>query len=158
MRISFDIDDTLVIRGGFTRGEAGMLPCFIRERLGEPLRYGTVDLFKELRRRQWEIWIYTTSERTPWQIRSWLWLYGIRVDGIVNGEKHRETLAQSNPSLTISKYPPAFQIDLHIDDSEGVKMEGKPQHFEVIVVNPGDELWARKVLEAVEKFPHRLGR
>jgi len=148
MRISFDIDDTLVIRNSVSRCEAGLLPGFV----SEPLRQGTIKLFRELRRRRWEIWIYTTSERTPWQIRTWLWLYGLCVDGIVNSEKHREVIARNHPLLSVSKYPPAFQIDLHVDDSEGVKMEGDAGNFRVIVVRPDDEFWAGKILEAVNDF------
>ena len=153
MRISFDIDDTLVIRNSSLPRESGLLPGFLHKRFGEPLRQGTIELFRELHRRRCEIWIYTTSERTSWQIRRWLWLYGIQVAGIVNGEKHRKALALCNPPLFISKYPPAFNIDLHVDDSEGVKMEGDAKQFCVIVVKPDDEFWAEKVLNAVQTFP-----
>jgi hypothetical protein len=155
MRISFDIDDTLVIRNRSLPSESGLLPDLVHRKLGESLRLGTIELFRDLRRRRWEIWIYTTSERTPWQIRRWLWLYGIQVDGIVNGDKHREVLALCNPPLFISKYPPAFDIDLHVDDSEGVKTEGEANQFRVIVVKPDDEFWTGKVLEAVQNFPSR---
>jgi hypothetical protein len=49
-----------------------------------------------------------------------------------------------------SKYPPAFGIDLHVDDSEGVGLEGQRYGFAVVVVSPEDPDWAARVLEAVD--------
>ena len=150
MRISFDIDGTLVCPGVEMPAEVGRLPNFIQRRFAEPLRRGTGSLVHELHRRGHSIWIYTSSGRTPFQIRLWLFLHGIRVDGIVNDDRHRHELAVRRFSRLPSKYPPAFGIDLHVDDSEGVRMEGDEHGFRVIVIQPDDQSWARKVLEAVD--------
>ena len=48
-----------------------------------------------------------------------------------------------------SKLPPAFGIDLHVDDSEGVRLEGVRHGFRVVVVRPDDQHWTRRVLDAV---------
>lgn len=106
---------------------------------------------QELRRRGCSIWIYTTSARSPFHIRWWLFLYGIRVDGVVNEDRHWAKLAGQRFSRLPSKYPPAFEIDLHVDDSEGVRMEGDEHGFRVVVVRPDDENWIRKVLDAVSQ-------
>jgi hypothetical protein len=50
-----------------------------------------------------------------------------------------------------SKNPAAFGITLHVDDSEGVRMEGEAHGFEVVVVTPQDGDWVKKVLLAVDK-------
>jgi len=162
MRISFDIDDPLVCRGGAAPIEAGFLPRFIVRWFSEPLRRGTRLLINELRRRGCKVWIYTSSGRTPLQIRFWLLLHGIRVEGIVNDERHRRTLFGRRFRNLPSKYPPAFNIDLHVDDSEGVRMEGDLHGFRVVVVRPDDEDWTQKVLEAVptsiQRTPALLGK
>jgi hypothetical protein len=132
MRISFDIDDTLICRDNGVPTERGLLPSFIHARVSEPLRQGTRSLFAELRRQGYNIWIYTTSVRTSFQIRLWLVLHGLRVDGIVNDARHRNELAGHNFSRIPSKYPPAFGIDLHVDD------------------RPDNERWAQQVLDAAE--------
>lgn len=150
MRISFDIDDTLVCIHGDTPKERGLMPGFIQAWLSEPLRRGTRSLFRELRRRGFSIWIYTTSLRTPFQIRFWLMLHGLRVDGIVNDGRHRAQREDHRFQRLPSKYPPAFGIDLHVDDSEGVRLEGEVHGFGVIIVRPDDEQWARRVLDAAE--------
>lgn len=151
MRISFDVDDTLVLHGINAMPERGRFPAFVCRLLGEPLRRGTCSLLNELRRDGCSIWIYTSSGRTPLNIRFWLFLYGIHVDGVVNDERHRRELAKRNFPRLPSKYPPAFGIDLHVDDSGGVQMEGDEHGFRVVVVSPDDEHWTEKILSAVRQ-------
>lgn len=157
MCISFDIDDTVVCRGVVFAAESGRLPRFFLRRFCEPLRVGTRSLVNELRRRGCRVWIYTTSGRTPFQIRLWLFLHGIRIEGIVNDERHRRELSGHRFSRLPSKYPPAFGIDMHVDDSEGVRMEGDEHGFRVVVVCPDDKYWTRKVLGAVTEGTVTLG-
>ncbi|HEV2693194.1 MAG TPA: hypothetical protein VG347_09895, partial [Verrucomicrobiae bacterium] len=85
----------------------------------------------------------------PLHIRRWLFLYGVRIDGVVNDERHRRQMEGSKLANVPSKYPPAFGIDLHVDDSEGVRMEAAEHGFKVVIVRPHDEQWTQKVLEAV---------
>lgn len=47
------------------------------------------------------------------------------------------------------KYPSAVSIDLRVDDSEGVVIEGRKFGFQVIVVETDDQFWADKVLKAL---------
>lgn len=148
-RVSFDVDETLACHCAKVPVEEGFLPRLMHRWLGEPLRRGAGSLIRELRRRGCSVWIYTTSGRTPFYIRRWLLMYGIHVDGIVNSERHRHGLARHGLSRSPSKYPPAFGIDLHVDDSEGVQMEGDVHGFRVVVVRPDDERWAQRVLDAV---------
>lgn len=155
-RISFDIDDTLTCHHSHPGSERQPLPGIVHRWLGEPLRRGTVSLMRELRRRGCSIWIYTSSGRSPFYIRRWLMLHGIRVDGVVNDARHRNCLALHGFAHSPSKFPPAFGIDLHVDDSDGVRMEGEAHGFRVIVVQPGDESWGQRVLEAVTQWQREL--
>ena len=150
MRISFDIDDTLVLHGLDAEPERGRFPTFIQRRLAEPLRRGAAALMRELRRRQCSVWIYTSSGRTAFNIRLWMFLHRVQIDGVINDERHRRELSGQRFSRMPSKYPPAFGIDLHVDDSEGVWMEGNEHGFRVLVVRPDDEYWTDRILKAVE--------
>ena len=69
-------------------------------------------------------------------------MHGIKLQGIVNQEIH-----EKNVSLTISKYPPAFNIDILIDDSKGVLIEGKQNNFKVIQIDPDNLNWVEKIKE-----------
>ena len=85
MRISFDLDDTLICYGGTTPCETD-LPWPLRLVAGnEPLPRGTRSLLMTLRSHGHELWVYTTSLRRPRQVRQWLRCHGVRVDRVVNG-------------------------------------------------------------------------
>lgn len=158
VRISFDIDDTLACQLDHSPVEISWLPACVHRWWGEPLRVGTRSLTRELRRQGCSIWVYTSSGRAPSYIRRWLMLYGIRVDGVVNSVLHNQTLNARGLLNTPSKLPSAFDIDLHVDDSEGVRIEGHEHGFRVVVVDPQDEQWAQRVLEAVAGVQAQLAR
>jgi hypothetical protein len=86
MNISFDLDDTL-IPGNYS---FEMEPLTLMQRIfrTERLRFGTVQLMKELKSNGHKVCIYTTSYRSVFSIR-WLFLLnGIQLDGIYNKTKH----------------------------------------------------------------------
>ena len=60
----------------------------------------------------------------------------ISLDGVINQEIHNRKV-----QIRSSKYPPTFDIDVIIDDSEGVKIEGKKHNFNAIVVHPNNINW-----------------
>lgn len=144
MRISFDIDDTLIC-GSSVPTE----PCvswWRRRRYPERLRHGARALMSELTQRGCRIWIYTSSDRPAHYLKSWFRIMGIPIEGVINQTRHERTVGLRGPS----KYPPAFRIDLHIDDSPGVAMEGADHQFAVLVVSPEDKDWVDRVLSEVD--------
>ncbi|HJZ90341.1 MAG TPA: hypothetical protein VKE40_05680 [Gemmataceae bacterium] len=149
MRISFDVDDTLVC------GPATPCEQFVsrwrRWVYHEPMRWGTRDLMHELVTRRCDIWIYTTSFRPARYLNGWFRALGVQLGGVVNQHRHDRLLRRSDfgNEYPPSKYPRAYGIDLHVDDSEGVAEEGRRFGFRVLVVSPDDESWASKVLAAV---------
>jgi len=149
--VSFDVDDTLVCHHPGAPTEKRTWLGLIFRWFGEPLRSGARTLMTELRTRGCAIWIYTTSGRSMSGIKLWLWFYGIRVDGVVNDELHHKMITNRGLPRPPSKYPPGFGIDLHVDDSDGVRMEGVRHGFRVIVVRPDDQDWVRRVLDEVNK-------
>lgn len=151
MRISFDLDDTLVCRDPKVPHERDILAWILKFLFPDPLRFGTIALIKKLNELGCSIWIYTTSNRSPKYVRFWLMLYGIKVEGVVNSEIHQRMIECGMSPKDASKYPPAFSIDLHVDDSEGVKLEGEKHGFAVVQVMPNQHNWIELVLEKVEQ-------
>ena len=141
MRISFDLDDTLIAGGEAFAVEYPMRQFLARFFSHEYLRSGSYKLIKNLQSQGWEIWVYTTSFRSRAYIKRIFWLYGIKLDGIVNQQVHLKVVSKN-----VSKYPPTFDIDLHVDDSKGVLMEGKQYGFYVIQVDMDDLNWDKKVM------------
>jgi hypothetical protein len=79
-------------------------------------------------------------------LKSWFASFGIPLEGVVNLDRHERTVGLRGPS----KFPPAFGIDLHVDDSSGVAMEGADHRFAVLVVSPEDSGWVERVLHEVD--------
>jgi hypothetical protein len=148
MRVSFDIDDTLACGPAVPRDPPPGL--WHRRRYPEPLRRGARALMTALALRDCRIWIYTSSRRPPAYLRGWFRSAGIPVEDVVNLCRHEAVVGCRGPS----KYPPAFGIGLHVDDSPGVEMEGRAHGFDVLVVAPEDRDWAARVIDRVDA---RLG-
>src|SRR5262249_40962558 len=108
----------------------------------EPLRQGTIPLLRDIRRAGHEICIYTTSFRPPLQTRLAFLAQGARIQQFINADLHRRRmLALGSRFHSCTKYPPAFGIDVLIDDSEGVVLEGKQFGYPVIHIHPDDIDW-----------------
>ncbi|MBP3957230.1 hypothetical protein J8F10_18370 [Gemmata sp. G18] len=143
MRISFDLDDTLICYHAGARNEPSRVRWWLRPWIYEPLRLGAVGLLSELVKEH-EIWVYTTSYRSPRTVAWWLWCYGARVGRVINQDRHERAFGRRGPS----KNPGGFGIHLHVDDSWGVWAENRFDR-NVCVVLPDDPDWADKVREAV---------
>ncbi len=150
MRISFDMDDTLVPGDapGRARAECTLLS-------GDRLRNGSLTLLRELARDH-ELWIYTTSLRSPWQVKLGLRLKGVRIAKVITEIEHLQMLREYNFDRPPSKYPTHFGVDVHVDDSLGVLAEGEQFDFDVIRIDPADEQWTdtlRQAIAARESVP-----
>ena len=144
MRISFDLDDTLIC--GPSVPTEQFVSWWRRWRYPERLRHGTRSLMTALARRGCRIWIYTSSGRSPQHLKAWFASFGIPLEGVVNQARHEQTVGLRGPS----KYPPAFGIDLHVDDSSVVAMQGADHRFPVLFIAPEDPGWAARVLSEVD--------
>lgn len=144
MIISFDLDDTLISNNKFDLEKVNLIQKIFRI---EKLRKDTIVLFKELKRRKHKIYIYTTSHRSVSKIKWMFYSYGISVDYIINQQKHQRSLLNKN--IYCSKFPPLFNIDLHIDDSKGVQIEGEKYGFKVIVISETDKNWIESILKSI---------
>lgn len=146
MNISFDLDDLLI--NGVKRFEVEKTGLLKRMLTPEQLRLGTTGLFKTLRTGGHTIYIYTTSLRSPFKVRLLFWAHGLSIDKVINKTLHDQTM--KNLSIPCSKYPPVFGIDLHIDDSEGVRLEAEKYGFRALIIGENDPQWIETVLRAID--------
>jgi hypothetical protein len=147
MTISFDLDDTLIPGTKTFSVEKRNL---LQEILGiEPIRVGTIGLMKQLKSQGHSICIYTTSFRTPHLIRMTFMSYGISLHQVINQKRHDAILKERRNIF--SKYPPAFGIDLHIDDSPGVGLEGLKFKFKTFILDENSDDWVSEILSFVRK-------
>lgn len=146
MNISIDLDSTLIPnRKEFeTENRSGIAKLFGIEEI----RKGTRELFYELQNQGHKIHIYTTSFRTKRKIRLTLKYYGIKVSRIVTEKENRKALKSLN--ISASKFPPAFDFDIHIDDLKGVGIESERLNFHAIIVEPTDKNWVDKIKKGIK--------
>ena len=146
MRISFDLDDTLIPSD--IKSFPSVKRNFLQRAFNvELIRDGTEGLFNKLQRSGHQVGIYTTSYRSVYWIRFLLFSYGIHPDFIINAQSNRKEL--KNRDINCSKYPPAFDIDLHIDDSKGVEIEGESMGFKVLVIQKNDVWWVETIIKSI---------
>jgi hypothetical protein len=145
MRVSFDLDDTLICYQPGALHEPRRAPWWLRPWSREPLRLGAAELLAELAREH-ELWVYTTSYRSPLSVALWLRGHGVRVRHVVNQDRHEKAHGRQGRS----KNPASFGIHLHVDDSWGVWLENRFER-NVCVVLPDDAEWAEAVREAVRR-------
>lgn len=154
MRVSFDLDDTLFVDPEKFKTEKALRFPF-NKIYRERLRLGTVGLFMYLKEHGIEAWIYTTSFRSERYIRGLFRRYGIRLCGVVNGERHASEVQRDIGEALPSKYPGKYRIDLHIDDDISVKKNGDTYGFRVHIVGAEDERWAEKIIGVIERIKER---
>ncbi len=153
MNISFDLDSTLIPNGKeFVTEKRGA----IAKLLGiEEIRKGTSSLILKLQKNGHKIHIYTTSFRKKMHVRATLKYYGITVNTIVTQTENRRTLKKLN--IHSSKYPPAFDFDVHIDDLKGVGIESQRHNFKAIIIKPSTTDWISIISNEI-KILHLSGR
>lgn len=146
MNISFDLDNTLIPnRMEFeTENRSRIAKLFGIEKI----RKGTPELILDLQNKGHKIHIYSTSFRSKRKIRQTLNYYGIKVNRIINEKENRKILKSRN--INSSKFPPAFDFDLHIDDLKGVGIESKRFNFRAIIVEPNDKNWVEKIKNGIK--------
>jgi hypothetical protein len=151
VKISFDLDDTLI--PGSTTFPTEKRNAF-QKLLGiERIRESAVKLMKQLKSEGHSICVYTTSFRKTFKIRFAFWTYGILLDRVINQTMHDEVLREKKNLC--SKYPPAFNIDLHVDDSIGVGMEGQRFKFKTVIISD-DGPWVNQIVSALKECQTKL--
>ena len=115
MRVSFDLDEVLFVSPKTHKTEPA-LPFPLNRIFRERLRLGAPDLIRFLQASGYQVWIYTSSFRSERYIRRLFRLYGVRLDGIVNAERHLREVQGNRRERLPQKLPSRYRISLHVDD------------------------------------------
>lgn len=154
MKVSFDLDDTLFVSEKKFKVEPALsFPWNLIYK--ERLRAGTIDLMNYIKNAGIELWIYTTSFRSEKYIRGMFRRYGIKLDEVVNGQRHADEVQKGHSEGMPSKYPSKYRIDLHIDDDISVAQNGRTYGFKVFTVGAQDDEWANKIISEIDKIMTR---
>lgn len=150
LMISFDLDETLFVNPQEVPIEPELkFPHNLIYK--DKLRKGAVELLTEINKSEWELWIYTTSNRTEKYIRKIFGFYGITIDSIVNAERHEKYAARGRANFP-SKYPSVFHIDLHVDDEKSVYENGIAYGFKVYRITNDDTDWVENLRNEMKRI------
>lgn len=128
-RVSFDLDEVLFVSPK-THLTEPPLRFPLNRIYQERLRLGTPELIRSLQDMGREVWVYTSSFRSEGYIKSLFRLYGVRFDGIVNGERHLREVQRNKSTILPQKMPNHYRISLHVDDESVICSLGREYGFE----------------------------
>ena len=151
MRVSFDLDEVLFVSPETHRTEPP-LPFPLNRIFRERLRLGTPELIRTLRESGCDVWIYTSSARTERYIRTLFRLYGVRLDGIVNAQRHNREVQRNCSEILPQKLPNRYRISLHVDDEAVICAWGREYGFNTYLLDAQDDEWKEKILRCVESI------
>lgn len=149
MRVSFDLDDTLFVSPENYKTEPELKFPF-NKIYKERLRLGTKELMNWMCEQGVELGVYTTSFRSEQYIRRLFRCYGIKLDFVINGERHAREVQADKKEPMPSKYPGKYRIDLHIDDDVSVKQNGRIYGFKVFLIGIQDGQWSEKIKQEIK--------
>ena len=151
MRVSFDLDEVLFVSPETHKTEPPpFFPMNIVFR--ERLRLGTPELIRKLQKMGYEVWVYTSSFRSERYITCLFRLYGIRFDGIVNGNRHLKEVQRNNRTVLPQKMPSHYRISLHIDDETVICSMGSRYGFRTYQLDAQDDNWQEKIIARAEEI------
>ncbi len=154
MRVSFDLDEVLFVSPATHKTEPPLkfpLGNFFKERL----RLGTPALINRLQQLGYEVWVYTSSFRTERYIRSLFRLYGVKLDGIVNAQRHLKEVQGNRQTVLPQKLPSRYHISLHVDDESVICTAAGQYGFEAYQLNAQDDDWQEKIVRRAEQIKKR---
>ena len=154
MRVSFDLDEVLFVNPATHKTESPLLFPFnmiFRERL----RQGAPALINELQKMGYEVWVYTSSYRSEFYIKTLFRCYGIVFDGIVNAQRHLKEVQSKKAQILPQKVPSHYRIKLHIDDESVICSYGKELGFEAYQLDAQDDEWKEKIIAKAEEVKRK---
>lgn len=150
-RVTLDLDEVLFVSPETHKTEPALPFPFCRF-YPERLRLGTPELIGELQRQGYEVWIYTSSFRSEKYIRRLFRRYGVRLDGIVNGDRHLREVQRNNQTILPQKLPNRYRISLHIDDEDVICTIAGQYGFQAYQLNGPDDDWKEKIIAYADRI------
>ena len=155
MRVSFDLDEVLFVSPDTHKTEPALvfpLNKIFRERL----RLGTPELIKTLQNMDYDVWVYTSSFRSERYIKLLFRAYGVKFNGIVNGQRHMKGVQGNRKQLLPQKVPSRYRISLHVDDESVICSLGRQYGFDAYQLDAQDDDWKEKVIARAQEIKHRI--
>ena len=151
MIVSFDLDNTLLVAPDEIKAENPLdFPWNMIYK--ERLRLGTLSLLDELHFMGISIWIYTTSSHSEKYIKRLFGHYGIKIDAVVNDDRHTEEHMENRTEPIPPRYPGKYRIGLQTDDDTSALQSGRICDFKIQLIGVQDEKWHIRIMAQIRKI------
>ena len=97
-----------------------------------------------------------SSFRSERYIRLLFKTYGVKFDGIVNGQRHLKEVQGDRKQILPQKVPSKYRISLHVDDESVICSLGRQYGFDAYQLNAQDDDWKEKVIARAEEIKKRM--
>ena len=154
MRVSFDLDEVLFVYPKTHKTEPELKFPF-NKYYKERLRLGTPELINTLQELGYEVWVYTSSFRSEKYIKGLFKHYGVKFDGIINGNRHLREVQKNSSQLLPQKVPSRYRISLHVDDEAIICTQGRTFGYEAYQLDGPDDDWKEKIIKFAGEVRHR---
>ena len=151
MRVSFDLDEVLFVFPKTHKTEPELF-FPLNKIYKERLRLGTPELINTLQKMGYEVWVYTSSFRSERYIKGLFRWYGVKFDGIVNGNRHLKEVQRDSKTVLPQKIPSKYRISLHVDDETVICTYGREYGFEAYQLDAQDDDWKEKIIDRAERI------
>lgn len=156
MCVAFDIDEILLTDGSRYTKEKELRHAYAKI-FPQTLRKNSPQLISSLQLMGFDVWIYSGSYESEEYFEKLFSLYGVKVDGIVNGITAANGPKKSAhiKSLVNEKY----KIMTTIDNEGVIMVEAATKETDIENINASEEAWASSAMRLVSDMvkKHREG-
>lgn len=148
-RAAFDLDEVIFCKNAAEAEKPLPFPLnlFYKERI----RRGVPGLFNALKKRGYDVWVYTSGGYSMDHIDRLLKKYHVQVTGVVSGGK--KIVGNSPLSAEASqRLARQYHSALHIDAEAVLYSEGETKTFRHIPLSASGAEWVQEVLAAVDQL------
>ncbi len=148
-RAAFDLDEVVFCRDAAEAERPLPFPARLLYR--ERIRRSIPGLFSALKKRGFDVWVYTSGGYSMDHIERLLKKHRVQVTGIVCGGK--KIMGMSAPDAEAAqRIARHYRSTLHIDAEAVVCSDGETKAFRHIPLTPSGEGWAQDVIAAVDQL------
>lgn len=145
MVVSFDLDEIL-LTDGETYPVHKEFPFPLNRIYRKTLRRNAPILIRELRRLGFDVWVYTGEYYPEAYIRMLFLLHGTKVDGIINGMRHRK-----GQSGIREAFAGKYRISLHADNNDVICVRTKTKEYRTFEIDSVEQDWASEVVQRLRE-------
>lgn len=150
-RVVLDLDE-VVFRAEFDELSEKPLRFAFGRIINEPMRLGIPALFNDLKKRGYDIWVYTSRYVSYESMLYYFRRHHTYVSGVVTGMKRKSGAMTAIREQIEKKMNEQYEQTLHIDNDYVVRVNRKTKTYGEHRIDGPEIQWAGRVMEIVDEI------